>query len=122
RDLLSSKEKGLWGESVGASRQLKDGKLLLERTVVHNRRVTGVVSCLPTKAEPWRDLVIDLEFTILAGRFDLGLCYGPDIKYYLIRFDAQNGYELEKPYRMTLGIKGSSVSLKQPDTPLNADT
>ena len=39
----------------------------------------------------------------------------------LVRFAPSEGYELNKPYRMTIHVKGSQISLKQADQPENRD-
>ena len=70
---------------------------------------------------PWHDIVLDLEFTIVSGEFEMYLRYWPDKRSYSIKFNAAAGYEPNKPYRMTVHVKGSSISLKQAEQPENRD-
>jgi hypothetical protein len=121
RDMLSAKERAPWGASAGAKLTWSGREMSIEGVPIEKGKVTGVVSMLPTKAAPWHDIVLDLEFTILSGDFEMYLRYWPDRKAYKIRFGPRDGYELNKPYRMTIRVKGSDVSLSQPDQPENRD-
>jgi hypothetical protein len=120
RDLLSPKSRSLWGASAGVT-YAPGTPMTLEGVSLPGRLVTGVVSVLPARAAPWNDLVIELEFTLLAGEMDMYLRYWPDRKSYRIRFAPTEGYEMNRPYPMTIRVKGSQVSLKQPDQPENRD-
>jgi hypothetical protein len=121
RDFLSSQERHNWGVSAGASLS-PDAPLVLEGVdLTGGRKVTGVVSLLPPKADPWNDFVIDLEFTIQAGSCEMYLRYWPDKRSYRILFSPAEGYEVGKTYRMTLKVKGSTISLTQPEQPENRD-
>jgi hypothetical protein len=121
RDMLSSSARALWGESVGVSADRTSGYLTITGVEIPGIKVTGVCSLLPPKAAPWHDLSIDLEFTIVEGGFEMYLRYEQAKKSYRINFKPSEGYELNKPYRMTVKVKGSSISLKAPDLPENRD-
>jgi hypothetical protein len=121
RDMLSTKERQPWGFSAGSKLTWSGREMSFEGVPIDRGKVTGVVSMLPPKAAPWHDIVLDLEFTILSGEFEMYLRYWPDKRSYKIKFDAPSGYEPNKPYRMTIHVKGSSVSLKQPEQPENRD-
>lgn len=121
RDMLSPKERSVWGVSAGAKMTPSDGQIALEGIPIEGRKIVGVTSMLPPKAAPWHDVVIDLEFTLVSGEMEMYVRYWPDRKSYMIRFNPSEGYELNKSYRMTLRIKGSTISLKAPDQPENRD-
>ena len=120
RDMLTAKERPLWGASDGAKWTPSGREIAIEGVKV-DKKIQGVVSFLPRRSEAWHDIVLDLEFTIVAGEFDLYLRYWPDKRYYSIKFNAAAGYEANKPYRMTVHVKGSSISLKQAEQPENRD-
>jgi hypothetical protein len=128
RDLLAAKERapGPWGASKGAKLTWSERELSIEGVPIEGGpKVMGVVSVLPAfnagQRTSWNDLVIDLEFTIQAGEFEVYLRYWPDKRSYRIRFSPTEGYDVGKTYRMTLKVKGSTISLKQPDQPENRD-
>jgi hypothetical protein len=121
RDMLGTNERTLWGKSAGVDWTFGDKKLEVSGAEVPGRKITGLASILPPRSTPWHDLVIDLEFAILQGDCEMYLRYEPSKKAYLIRFNSKEGYELNKAYRMTIRVKGSSISLKAPDQPENRD-
>jgi hypothetical protein len=121
RDLIGQSERPLWGHSQGAKHTASPRSILVEGVPLEGRKVVGVVSALPPRSAPWRDIVIDLEFTLLSGEMEMYVRYWPDRKSYQIRFAPSEGYELNKAYRMTVRVKGSQISLKQPDQPENSD-
>jgi hypothetical protein len=121
RDLLSPQEESLWGASKGAKWSRSDGAIVVEAVEVGGR-ITGVGSLLPKRDEPWHDLVIDLEFTIVSGECDLFLRYWPDKRYYAMKFNQAAGFESAKRHRMTIRIKGSTLTLTQPGQPSKSDT
>jgi hypothetical protein len=121
RDLLFPQEESLWGASKGAKWSRSEGAIVVE-AVESGGRIMRVASVLPKRAEAWHDIVIDLEFTIDSGELDLYLRYWPDKKYYAIKFNEASGFEPAKRHRMTIGIKGSTITLAQPGKPLNSDT
>ena len=58
---------------------------------------------------------MDLNFTIVSGGgFELYLRYWPGRSNYLIGFRPEAGYELGKPYQVTIRVKGKRVELSQP--------
>jgi hypothetical protein len=120
RDMLTAKERPLWGNSDGA-KWVPSGREIAIEGVKVEKKIQGVVSFLPRRSEAWHDIVLDLEFTIVSGEFDLYLRYWPDKRYYSIKFNAAAGYEANKPYRMMVHVKGSSISLKQAEQPENRD-
>jgi hypothetical protein len=122
RDLIGRPERPLWGASPGAKFAISPRSVVVEGLPIEGRpKVVGVVSVLPTKAAPWHDLVLDLEFTILSGELEMYVRYWPDKSSYQMRFSPSEGYELNKPYRMTVRVKGSTITLQQADQPENRD-
>lgn len=121
RDLLSPQEESLWGASKGAKWSRSDGGIVVEGVEVE-RKIQGVVSFLPRRSEAWHDIVLDLEFTIASGELDLYLRYWPDRRFYTIKFNEASGFEPAKRHRMTIRIKGSTITLAQPGEPSKSDT
>jgi tetratricopeptide (TPR) repeat protein len=131
RDLLSKQEREGWGKSAGAELEFQGGtpggtasapaQTLVISGVDTGRRLIGVASVLPAKEAPWKDLVLDYEFTIRSGDFELYVRYWPDKASYRIRFDPRDGYDVGKRYQGRIKIKGSTISLKTPDQPENRD-
>ena len=121
RDMLSAKERDLWKAGEGVTFTPTSKAFMMEGVKTDQVNVTGVVSLLPPAARPWNDLVIDLEIIVISGQLEMYLRYGPRTKAYLIRFSPTEGYELDKPYPMTIRIRGSEVWLKHPDQPENKD-
>jgi hypothetical protein len=120
RDMLSPKERALWGATPDAIKHdFSDGPLRIEGT---KDRVTGICSLDAPRGTEWHDLVLDLEFTIVKDGFQLFLRWEPGRKGYMLRFAPSEGYDLNKPYRMTIRIKGSTASLKASDAPENRGT
>jgi hypothetical protein len=120
RDMLSAKERALWGASKDSIKYGFSGReLKIEGT---KDKVTGICSLEAPRGTQWHDLVVDLEFTILAEGFQLFLRWESGQKGYMLQFKPSEGYDLNKPYRMTLRVKGSTISLKASDTPENRGT
>jgi hypothetical protein len=123
RDALASGERELmaWGKSAGVAMDWTGHELVIEGVRVEGRKIVGVASFGLLPEKPWRDLVVDLEFTIVSGGFQLYLRYWPDERSYVMRIDPSAGYELNKPYRATIRIKGRGVELSMPDQPVLHD-
>jgi hypothetical protein len=116
RDLLGPSERGLW--EGGRSALFRFDKDLTILGAGDHARIKGVVAVVPPKSAPWHDFVLDLEFTLVSGDLELCLRCGPGRGGYRMRFGRSEGYELGKPHRLTISVKGSEVSLKpegQPD-------
>jgi hypothetical protein len=122
RDMLSPRERGPWGSSAGIKADYQERNIVLTGVDAEGgRKVTGVASILPTRKESWRDLVVDLEFALLAGEMDMYVRYWPDKKSYRLRFAPTEGYELNKPFRMRICVKASQIGLQLPDQPEKFD-
>jgi hypothetical protein len=121
RDLLSTKERGLWGSSEGVKHSFAGRELKLDGVPVEGKKILGVTSALPPRSTPWYDIALDLEFTILQEGFEMYLRFDQAKKNYRINFNPKEGYELNKPYRMTVRVKGSTITLKPADQAENRD-
>jgi hypothetical protein len=113
RDLLSATGQAFWGASAGAKLGFSGRGMTIEGLPVDGRKVIGVASALPSKDAPWRDVLLDLEFTVLSGEMDVFVRYWPDKKSYRLTFGPGQGYELGKPCRALLRIRGSTIGLFQ---------
>ena len=124
RDMLTTVERTRWGGSkLGVrSEWTHDALIVAHLPPEDNRKVSGVYSLDGWTVE-WSDYAFDLEFTILAGGFDLFLRYRPDgYLYYPMSFkDGQGGYEKDQTYRMTIKVIGSTVTLEMVDQPIASD-
>jgi hypothetical protein len=117
RDMLAHKERALWGGSTDSIAYVfGENNLKIEGT---KEKVTGICSLLPPGDAPWHDIVLDLEFTILANGFQLFLRFERGHQGYMLQFKPTEGYEMNKPNRITIRVKGSTITLKTPDQPEN---
>jgi hypothetical protein len=114
RDMLSAKERAAWGKSLGAEFTFAARELEMKGVEVPGKKILGVVSFAGWDP-PWHDIVMDMNFTIVQGSFELYLRYHPAKRWFTLNFDQKAGYELNKPYQITLRIKGSKVELTAPD-------
>jgi hypothetical protein len=123
RDLLSAKERqaAAWGKSAGIEMNWAPRELEIKGVDVEGKKIMGVASFGLIPAAPWHDLIIDLNFTIVSGGFQLYLRYWPDKRNFMLNIDPKAGYELNKPYQVTIKIKGSKVELTMPDQPAQND-
>jgi hypothetical protein len=115
--MLSPSERREWGTSEGAEYEFPPGRLRMNGVAPEGKKIMGVVS-FAGWTPPWHDVVLDLEFTILSGRFELYLRYLPTRRWYQLDFGPDAGYELNKPHQVTLRVKGSTVEMIAPDQPL----
>jgi hypothetical protein len=119
--MLFPKERGGWERSLaGADMNFVARELELKGVAVEGKKILGVVSCAGWKPA-WHDLVLDMNFTIVAGEFQLYTRYWPDKRSYMLEFGPKQGYELNKPYQITIKIKGSKFEMMQPDQPPQMD-
>jgi hypothetical protein len=114
RDLLDPKERPIWQPSVGAGVKFDGGSAVLEG-LEFDRQIMGVVGLGLSAEPPWHDLTLDLEFTIVAGSFELYLRFLPAKPNFLISFAPSGGYELGKLQKATIRIKGRRVELLRPE-------
>ena len=131
RDLLAQKERqpgGVWGGTDGVKHEWSGRELVIEGIAAvdkdgKERKLRGVYS-IDGWTQKWTDIVMDIEFTIVAGEFDMMLRYRPDgYKPYTATYKAgEGGFNANELYRMTVRIKGSSVEFEQTDQPKNGDT
>lgn len=131
RDLLAEKERlagGLWSRTEGIRHEWAGTELVIEGVGAYDKegkeRMSRGISSIDGWSEKWTDLVLDLEFTIVSGEFDLMLRYRPDgIQPFTATFKAgEGGFNADERYRMTFKIRGTSVEFEQPDQPPNSDT
>jgi hypothetical protein len=118
RDMLTPKEARTWDKTEGARHQLMGREMVLTGEKVldkdgKERKINGLVSLVGWKStDPWYDVVINLEFTIVSGKFDMFLRFMPKSKYSQLSFDPndpKSGYKLNTPYKMTIKIIGSRM-------------
>jgi hypothetical protein len=114
RDLLTAVERGHWGKSAGIELAFDRPGLEIKGVEIPGKKITGIGS-VGLGTPPWRDLVMDLQFTLVSGGFDVFLRYAPSARHYMVRFDQSSGYELAKPYHVTLRVKGSKVEMLEAD-------
>jgi hypothetical protein len=126
RDLLSPEEGGLWRATAEAGFKLEVGRaplrsdrpgMTLQGTGDGRMANMGIVSVEPPREAAWTDLIVDLEFTRLAGPFEMYLRYGPESGNYRVRLDKPEGYELNETYRIVVALRGRTATLKRGDQP-----
>jgi hypothetical protein len=125
RDLMSPKERGLWGTAPGdgaVSFDFQGRELIVANKPVEGKRLIQILSIEGwSNHAPWYDLVLDFEFEILKGGFELYLRYRPDgYTYYTLGFSSvpskageTANYEVGKTYRVQIKIKGSEVKVTE---------
>jgi hypothetical protein len=116
RDLLLPENRRWvrWGKSSGVEMTFSERQIEMKGVGVPGGRGPGVVS-FGGWDPPWHDLVLDLNFTIQSGGFQLCLRYWPQRRWFQLEFDQRSGYELDKAYQVTIRVKGSTVTLLAPD-------
>src|SRR5262245_33538598 len=77
RDMLSAAEREVWGKAPGIDLVFGEAGLEIKTTELPGKKVMSVASIAGWRP-PWHDFVLDLEFKILAGRFELLARYWPD--------------------------------------------
>lgn len=121
RDLLAQKERqpgGVWGGTEGVKHEWAGRELVIEGVAAMDkdgkeRKLRGVFS-IDGWSQKWTDLVMDIEFTIVAGEFDMMLRYRPGQKPYTVAYQAGvGGFNASEAIRMTVRIKGSEVEFEQ---------
>ncbi len=129
RDLLAAKERqpgGVWGGTEGIRHEWSGRELVIEGVAVEKdgkeRKLRGLFS-IDGWSQKWTDLVLDIEFTIVAGEFDMMMRYRPDgYKPYTATYKAgEGGFNANEPYRMTVRVMGSTVEIEQADQPKSGD-
>ncbi len=124
RDLLSPKEKSVWGNSDGIKWELKGKEMVVEGVEVPGRKIVGVFSAIPPVAEMWQDIILDVEFTITAGdSFTSMYRYLPGKKAYELGYkvDPNTGFQLNKNYHQIIRVVGSSFTQKESGNPDQSD-
>jgi hypothetical protein len=125
QDLLSPQGRDAvnWETSAGVEMTFMARELLLKGIPVQgNGAVHRVVSFGVFPKNPWRDIVLKLDFTIIKGDFELLLRYSPGTRAFMLKFDAAAGYEWNKGYQVTLRVRGSKVDFSSPDQNPVSDT
>jgi|GEM_PF-5396418 len=131
RDMLAAKERqpgGAWGGTDGIRHEWSGRELVLEGIAVvdkegKERKLRGIYS-IDGWSQKWTDVVMDIEFTIVSGEFDMMMRYRPDgYKPYTATYKAgEGGFNANEPYRMTVRVMGSTVEIEQADQPKSGDT
>jgi flagellar basal body-associated protein FliL len=120
RDMLSAKERKEWGASAGAELAFSGREVEL-KGVDTGKKILGVVS-FGGWNPAWQDVVIEMNFTIISGSFELYTRYWPSRRAYQLNIGPKDGYELNKPYQMTIRVKGSKIDVIEPEQPVRTDT
>lgn len=122
RDLLSPKERNLWGKSEGVDYTFQARELEMRGVEVPGKKVTGFVDFGLVPSAPWHDLIVNLNFTIVSGEIELWTRYWPGKRAFSIKMNPESGFELNKPHDITLRIKGSKIEFLVPDQAPKVDT
>jgi hypothetical protein len=120
RDMLTPREAGTWANTEGSKFAARGSQMVVwgEKVVDNDGnersidRLVALSGWRPT--DPWHDVVLDLEFTVLSGKFDLLLRYTRNSKSAPIIVDPtdpKSGYKLKTPHKMTIKIVGSRLEL-----------